>query len=196
VRLFDSGQTKTESVLRYLAVAEAGESDPHLADDVRIAWLTVLHAAAGVSDAWGYSFWWYFGKTYPKALIAWAERDKQNQQELERCAAMVRAEKEQACQNSAIARFTKSRPGRSSTVSIPAKSVQPSPFIQSTGRFAPSAGTASHKMQPPSEPIKPATPTPADTATNLYDSARSLLASLPPKKPATRVRSERKERAA
>jgi hypothetical protein len=94
VRLFDSGQPKSEAVLRYLAAAEAREVNPYLADDVRIAWLTVLHAAAGASDAWGYSFWQFFGKTYPKALLAWAEREEINRKALERCAAMIRAERQ------------------------------------------------------------------------------------------------------
>jgi hypothetical protein len=92
--LLDSGQSKIEAVLSYLASAEARELDVWLQDDIRIAWLTVLHAASGVVDAWGYSFWQFFGKTYPKALLAWAERDEINRKALERCAAMVRAEKE------------------------------------------------------------------------------------------------------
>jgi hypothetical protein len=88
--LLDSGQPKTESILQYLAKVEAREINPHLADDIRIAWLTVLHAASGVCDAWGFSFWQFFGKTYPKALLAWAERDEVNRKALERCAEMVR----------------------------------------------------------------------------------------------------------
>jgi hypothetical protein len=93
VRLFDSFTgRKSESVLSYLAAAEELEPDVWLQDDIRIAWLTVLHAAAGVADAWGFSFWQFFGKTYPKALLAWAERDEINRKALERCARQISTE--------------------------------------------------------------------------------------------------------
>jgi hypothetical protein len=58
----------------------------------------VLNAANGVPNPWNYAFWWYFGRTHQKAMAIWAERDRQTQQALERCAAMVaqRAEPERA----------------------------------------------------------------------------------------------------
>lgn len=74
-------------VLNYLDSAEDAEGDPWLADDIRIARNAVLNASNGVADPWGFAFWWYFGKTYSKALILWAERARKNQEALERCAA-------------------------------------------------------------------------------------------------------------
>lgn len=74
-------------VLKYMDTARDAERDPWLADDIQVARNAVLNAANGGRDPWGFAFWWYFGKTYDKALLAWAERDRQTQQALERCAA-------------------------------------------------------------------------------------------------------------
>jgi hypothetical protein len=69
--------------------ARDAEGDPWLADDIQVARNAVLNAVNGVRDPWGFAFWWYFGKTYQNALIAWTERDRANQQALARCAEMV-----------------------------------------------------------------------------------------------------------
>ena len=74
-----------ERVLTFLARAESKTTDPWQADDYRVAWLTVLYAARGHANPWGFAFWSYYGKTLPKALVAWAERDRQTKKELERC---------------------------------------------------------------------------------------------------------------
>jgi hypothetical protein len=90
VSMLDSGRAESWAVLAYLAESECKEPDVWLRDDIRVAWLCALYASHGVENPWGYAFWWYYGKTYPKALLAWAERDRENQRQLERCAAMVR----------------------------------------------------------------------------------------------------------
>jgi hypothetical protein len=82
-------QAIVRHILAYLDAAKAAERNPWLADDLHVARQAVLHAANNVRDPWGFAFWWRFGKTYPKALIAWAERDRQTQKALARCAAMV-----------------------------------------------------------------------------------------------------------
>jgi hypothetical protein len=166
--LFDSGQPKSESILRYLAETESREANPHLADDVRIAWLTVLHAASGVCDAWGYSFWQFFGKTYPKALLAWAERGEVNRKSLERCAALVRAEKEHTC---ASIRNVDSQRNLSAVT-------------EADDRYN-AAGRDKHEGSRAERSVP---------AQNLYESARAILASPVPKKPARSVKP--RERAA
>ncbi len=88
--MLDRGRAESWGILAYLAEIECKEPDAWLRDDIRVAWLCVLHASKGVENPWGYAFWWYYGKTYPKALLAWAERDRENQRQLERSAAMVR----------------------------------------------------------------------------------------------------------
>jgi hypothetical protein len=55
-------------IMARLACAEAREVNPHLADDYRIAWLTVWNASQGHADPWRYSFWCYLGKT-PEKII-------------------------------------------------------------------------------------------------------------------------------
>ena len=184
VRLFDSGQSKTEAILSYLASAEARELDVWVRDDIRIAWLTVLHAASGVADAWGYSFWQFFGKTYPKALLAWAERDEINRKALERCAAMVRAEKENHRNTSQtttrLNESTRSLLQTGEGRPIPRKSL---PDIRENE-------PRSIRIADGSREGASANPVPV---ANLYESARQFLA-LPPKKAAQSVK--RKERAA
>ena len=183
MRLLDSGQPKSEAVLAYLAKAEAREGNPHLADDIRIAWLTVLHAAAGVVDAWGFAFWQFFGKTYPKALLAWAERDEINRKALERCAAMVRTEKEQLYGNTSQAtpRIDQSASGVLQTRPSSAISSQPLSRVQAdeprSVRVADDSGKSSGANSVP--------------VTNLYDSCREALA-LPPKKPIRRIAPRKK----
>jgi hypothetical protein len=88
--VFASHQDRAEGILLYLARAESKEPNAWLADDYRVAWLTVLHASRGLSNPWEFAFWSYYGKTIDKALIAWAERDAQTARELARCAAMVK----------------------------------------------------------------------------------------------------------
>lgn len=78
-------QTKTDSVLTYLALAEDQEPDIWLRDDIRVAWLSVLYAGREYRDPWGFAFWWYFGKTHAKALIAWKERREFMQREVAAC---------------------------------------------------------------------------------------------------------------
>jgi hypothetical protein len=174
VRLFDSGQPKTESILQYLAKVEAREINPHLADDIRIAWLTVLHAASGVCDAWGFSFWQFFGKTYPKALLAWAERDEVNRKALERCAEMVRAEstytREGRNKGEVILAAGSAEGEQRPTSGLPARLGVPERRERDS---APEVPTLTHETG--ESRVSPA---------NLYESARQFL-SLPPKKPST-----------
>jgi hypothetical protein len=169
VRLFDdfSGQ-KSRAVLLYLAKQESREVDPHLQDDIRIAWKCVLNAALGEFDPWGFAFWSYFGKTHTKALSAWAERDRKANEALERCAAMVREEAHREATNGV-------NPQGQSTVAV-ASAVKEQPT------------QAGHDLELECSNRETFPPT------TLYDSARQMLA-LPPKKPAHSVR-RRKERAA
>lgn len=62
------GLRHTESILAYLADAEMREPDAWLRDDVRIAWLTVLHCSEGIERPWEYAFYRYLGK-HPDKLI-------------------------------------------------------------------------------------------------------------------------------
>lgn len=62
------GQPFSERVMARLAQAEAREVEAHLADDYRIAWLTVLHCAEGIAQPWEFAFWRYLGQ-HPKKLI-------------------------------------------------------------------------------------------------------------------------------
>jgi hypothetical protein len=196
VRLFDdfSGR-KSEAVLRYLARVEANEANPHLQDDIRIAWMTVLHAASGVCDAWGYSFWSFFGKTYPKALLAWAERDEVNRKALERCAQMVRAEKEQHGNASQTTQRTNEdacgllQIGQGG--SIPGQSL---PGVQEyeTGAIRGVDGSRQSASENPVFLIASAPTATSSSPTNLYDSARSILEASP-KKPAQSVKPDQKQ---
>jgi excisionase family DNA binding protein len=177
VRLFDSGQPKSEAILS-LAEAELREPEPRFVDDIRIAWLTVLHAASGVCDAWGYSFWSFFGKTYPKALLAWAERDEINRKALERCAEMVRA-------NSLAGQPASGGSGVCGGVRAE-RNGSPTETIGNDGLTTPRIRTS------------PAIPAPASIQSGphtLYDSARAEL-SLPPKKPVRSVKADKKDEGA
>ncbi len=82
-------QAIVRRVLNYLDAAKYAEPDPWLADDLHVARNAVSNAANGVTDPWGFAFWSYSGKTYRKALIVWAECDRENQKALERCAAQI-----------------------------------------------------------------------------------------------------------
>lgn len=67
---------KCVHILAYLERAESIEVQPWQRDDLRVAWKTVLYAAQGHPDPWGYAFWSYYGKTWEKALAEWAKRDR------------------------------------------------------------------------------------------------------------------------
>ena len=79
-----------DAVLKYLAEAEAKEVNPHLADAIRLAWQVVFYTSAGYSLPFEYAFAQKYGKSYCKALKAWAERDEINRKALERTAEMIR----------------------------------------------------------------------------------------------------------
>jgi hypothetical protein len=79
-------------ILKYLDSAAESEGDAWIADDIRLARNAVQNAADGVRDPWGFAFWSYFGKTHKKAMLIWAERSRQTQQALERCAVMAEPE--------------------------------------------------------------------------------------------------------
>lgn len=72
------GQRQSENILAYLAVAEGREVDPWLRDDIRIAWLTVLHCAQGLSSPWEYAFWRYLGKHPDKLIPLFVERERKH----------------------------------------------------------------------------------------------------------------------
>jgi len=91
ILLHATRQDLAERILGRLARAESRETDPWAQDDIRVAWKAVLYAALGYPDPWGYAFWDYYGKTLPKALVAWAERDRLIASELRRCEQMVAA---------------------------------------------------------------------------------------------------------
>jgi hypothetical protein len=61
-------------VLARLSEAESREPDAWLRDDYRIAWLTVLHCADGISDPWRFAFWKYLGRTPEKLIPLFLER--------------------------------------------------------------------------------------------------------------------------
>lgn len=96
VRVLGSGKKQSWRILEYLAAAKSKEPQITLQDDIELAWFTVLRASEGYPDPWNFSFWMLYGKTYARAMKAWAERDKQNEKELAKCAAIAAAEKEQA----------------------------------------------------------------------------------------------------
>jgi hypothetical protein len=91
ILLHASGQDLADRVMGRLFQAESRESDPWAQDDYRVAAVTVLYAALGYATPWEYAFWRYYGKTLPKALIEWAERDRRVQAELHRCEQLVAA---------------------------------------------------------------------------------------------------------
>lgn len=68
------GQRQSEAVLAYLAAAEAREPDVWLRDDIRISWLTVLHAAQGTAQPWEYAFWRYLGRHSSKLIPEFVAR--------------------------------------------------------------------------------------------------------------------------
>jgi len=74
---------RIEPILLYLAKAELKETDPWAADNYRVAWKTILYAAQGNPDPWNYAFSSYYGKNLQKALAAWAERDRHQQEHFE-----------------------------------------------------------------------------------------------------------------
>jgi hypothetical protein len=212
VRLFDdfSGR-KSEAILSYLASEESHEVDAWFRDDLRIAWLTVLHAASDMCDAWGYSFWSFFGKTYPKALKEWAERDRINRKALERCAEMVRAEKEQSCVKSALKHTAKPEsdclPTQVAAQTLNSKSaLTAAPLLASSAislailKQTKTSGASllnaltknSHLHQSQSTDLSGSD---HKKATNLYDSARAEL-DLPPKKPVRNVKADKKREGA
>ena len=75
--IFVFAPRQTQNILAYLSRAEWKEPDVWLKDDYRIAWLTVLHCAEGISQPWEYAFWRYLGRHPDKLipeLVARAER--------------------------------------------------------------------------------------------------------------------------
>jgi hypothetical protein len=166
VRLFDSGQPKSEAVLSYLAKQEAREGNPHVADDLRVAWKCVLNASLGEGKPWDMAFLSYFGKPHKKALQLWAEQELENQQVLERCAAMVVAANKNAGRalNQTNAIIPENVSGVSAT---------------GTERGLSVAGTSHSTHVTPRGPQ------------NLYDSCREALA-LPPKKPVRGIQPRKK----
>jgi len=192
VRLFDdfSGR-KSEAILSYLASEEAREVDAWFRDDIRIAWLTVLHAASGMCDAWGYSFWSFFGKTYPRALKEWAERDRINRKALERCAEMVRAQRHSTqsespwlsaatdCCQLEVGDLQKYEPAAAGVALDRGK---PEHGDQAQDTTSTHIGVRADE-QPAGEHLA--------SAGNLYDSALAIL-SLPPKKPVRKVEADKK----
>jgi len=186
VRLFDdfSGR-KSEAILSYLASEESHEVDAWFRDDLRIAWLTVLHAASGMCDAWGYSFWSFFGKTYPRALKEWAERDRINRKALERCAEMVRASATYPTREPVSLMGIHATPkvcsgGDADTDSIldgRSESGETGDCTAS-GRLSLTDGTTPENL-------------PGHSSLGLYESARAILA-LPPKKPVRNVKADKK----
>ena len=98
LRVLASGKKKTWRILEYLAAAKSKEPQITLQDDLELAWFTVLRASEGNPDPWGFSFWMLYGKTYVKAMKAWAERDRQNERSLAKCAEIQKKEK-QSCTN-------------------------------------------------------------------------------------------------
>lgn len=79
-------------IISYLVRAESKETNAWKVDDYRVSRMAVALAYKGTPDPWGFAFWSYYGKTLPKALEAWAERDAYLQACLERVAANVAAE--------------------------------------------------------------------------------------------------------
>ena len=69
-----------------------------------------LNASNGVLDPWGFAFWSYFGKTHKKGMLIWAERSRQTQQALERCAVMA---KPQTLYATALAALPPKKPSHS-----------------------------------------------------------------------------------
>lgn len=61
-----------------LAQFEAREPEVWLADDYRIAWLTVLHAHQDIPDPWGFAFWRYLGRTYGRVLPEFMAREQRH----------------------------------------------------------------------------------------------------------------------
>ena len=167
-------QSKSWRILDYLAAQRTKEVVAQFCTDLELSWFTVLRASEGNPDPWNFSFWMFFGKTYPKALKAWAERDEVNRKALERCAAMVRAENEKSCDY---------RPATGQT-SLEGKRVASSPTkpqnasVSTLASLAASdmgTSSATGLMAPPSQTPANGSKNSSEKMANLYDSARQIV---------------------